>query len=129
MIRLATDVHKNDVHIYRLNFEPHEVRMMFVDALQRANTLAMKPEFYHPLTNSCVTNLIDHMNKGRPNAVPSGYRTLIPGLLAHHMFDLKLIATSAKTYREAKEMAKVNWLVERYGDLEYFSAGIRQNMY
>ena len=129
MIRLATDVHKNNVHIYRLNFEPHEVRVMFVEALQRANKLAVKPEFYHPLTNSCVTNLIDHINKGRPNAVPSGYRTLVPGLLDLHMHDLGLITTPAKTFKEAKELAKVNWLVERYGDLEYFSAGIRQNMH
>ena len=129
MIRLATDVHKNDVHVYRLNFEPNEVRIMFVEALRRANKLATQPEFYHPLSNSCVTNLIDHINKGRPNAVPSGYRTLMPGLLDLHMYDLQLVNTSAKTYKEAKEMAKVNWLVERYGDLEYFSAGIRQNMY
>jgi len=129
MIRLATEVHKNDVHVYRLNFEPNEVRVMFVEALKRANKLAAQPEFYHPLTNSCVTNLIDHINKGRPNAVPSGYRTLVPGLLDNHMYDLNLLATSAKTFKEAKEMAKVNWLVERYGDLEYFSAGIRQNMY
>jgi len=129
MIRLATDVHKNNVHIYRLNFEPHEVRTMFVEALKRANQLAAQPEFYHPLTNSCVTNLIDHINKGRPNAVPSGHRTLIPGLLDQHMYNLNLMATSASTFREAKEMAKVNWLVERYGDLEYFSAGIRQNMH
>jgi len=129
MIRLATDVHKNNVHIYRLNFEPGEVRAMFVDALQRANRLAAKPEFYHPLTNSCVTNLIAHINKGRPKAVPREYRTLMPGLLDNYMYDLKLVSTSAKTFKEAKEMAKVNWLVERYGDLEYFSAGIRQNMY
>ena len=129
MIRLATDVHKNSVHVYRLNFEPREVRMMFVDALQRANKLAVKPEFYHPLTNSCVTNLIGHIDKGRPKSVPREYRTLMPGLLDSYMYDLKLIATSAKTFKETKEMAKVNWLVERYGDLEYFSAGIRQNMY
>ena len=129
MIRLATDVHKNSVHIYRLNFEPLEVRAMFVDALQRGNKLAVKPEFYHPLTNSCVTNLIGHINKGRPKAIPREYRTLMPGLLDSYMYDLKLIATSAKTFKETKEMAKVNWLVERYGDLEYFSAGIRQNMY
>jgi len=129
MVRLATDVNKNDVYIYRLAFEPHEVRVMFVDALQRANQLAIKPEFYHPLTNSCVTNLIAHINKGRPNAVPREYRTFMPGLLDSYMYDLKLVATSAKTFKETKEMAKVNWLVERYGDLEYFSAGIRQNMY
>jgi len=129
MIRLATDVNKNDVYIYRLKFEPSEVRVMFVDALQRANKLATKPEFYHPLTNSCVTNLIAHINKGTPKSVPREYRTLMPGLLDSYMYDLKLVATSAKTFKETKEMAKVNWLVERYGDLEYFSAGIRQNMY
>jgi len=129
MIRLATDVNKNDVYIYRLKFEPDEVRAMFVDALQRANKLAAKPEFYHPITNSCVTNLIDHINKGRPNAVPRGYRTLVPGLLDSHMYNLNLIAAGALTFKETKVAAKVNWLVERYGDLEYFSAGIRQNMY
>ena len=129
MVRLATDVNKNDVYIYRLKFEPSEVRVMFVDALQRANKLAVKPEFYHPLTNSCVTNLIAHINKGAPQAVPREYRTLMPGLLDSYMYDLKLVDTSAKTFKETKEMAKVNWLVERYGDLEYFSAGIRQNMY
>ena len=129
MIRLATDVNKNNVYIYRLNFEPHEVRAMFVDALQRANQLAAKPEFYHPLTNSCVTNLIAHINKGRPKAVPYEYRTFMPGLLDSYMYDLKLVASSAPTFKEAKELAKVNWLVEQYGDLEYFSAGIRQKMY
>ncbi|MDR1269538.1 MAG: DUF4105 domain-containing protein, partial [Planctomycetaceae bacterium] len=129
MIRIGTDVNKNDVHIYRLKFEPNEVRAMFVDALQRANKLAEKPEFYHPLTNSCVTNLIGHINKGRPKAIPKEYRTFLPGLMDHYVYDLKLIDTTAKTFQETKENAKVNWLVEKFGDLEYFSAGIRQNMY
>ncbi|MDR0870109.1 MAG: DUF4105 domain-containing protein [Planctomycetaceae bacterium] len=129
LIRLGTDVNKNDVHIYRLKFEPNEVRTMFVDALQRANKLAQKPEFYHPLRNSCVTNLITHINKGRPKAVPKEYRTLLPGLMDSYVYDLKLVDTTAKDFRTAKENAKVNWLVEKYGDLEYFSAGIRQNMY
>jgi hypothetical protein len=129
MIRLGTDVNKNDVHIYRLKFEPDEVRVMFVDALSRANKLAKKPEFYHPLTNSCVTNLIGHINKARPKAIPKEYRTLLPGLMDHYVYDLKLMDTASKTFQEAKENAKVNWLVEKFGDLEYFSAGIRQNMY
>jgi hypothetical protein len=129
MIRLATDVNKNDVYIYRLKFEPNEVRVMFVDALQRANKLAAQPEFYHPLTNSCVTNLIAHINKGAPKSVPREYRTLVPGLLDSYMYDLKLVDTSAKSFKETKEMAKVNPLVDRFGDLEYFSAGIRLNRY
>ena len=129
MIRHSTDVNKNDVFIYRLNFEPHEVRIMFVDALQRANRLATRPEIYHPVTNSCVTNLLAHINRGRPGAVPIGRRTLMPGVLDRYMYDLGLIRTPADSFRDARELAKVNWLVERFGDLEYFSQGIRQKMY
>ncbi|MGL4594008.1 MAG: DUF4105 domain-containing protein, partial [Thermoguttaceae bacterium] len=88
LIRIGTDVNKNDVHVYRLKFEPSEVREMFVDALQRANQLAAKPEFYHPITNSCVTNLIYHINKGRPKAIPREYRTLLPGLIDQYVYDL-----------------------------------------
>lgn len=129
LIRIGTDVNKNEVHLYRLKFEPNEVREMFLDAVQRANKLARQPEFYHPLRNSCVTNLIAHINKGRPQAIPKEYRTLLPGLLDSYVYDLKLVNTAEKDFKQAKENAKVNWLVEKYGDLEYFSAGIRQNMY
>ncbi len=129
LIRLGTDVHKNEVEVYRLRLEPSEVREIFVAALLRANKLAEKPEFYHPLKNSCVTNLIGHINKAKPNAIPWEYRTLLPGLMAGYLYDIGMIATTATTFKEAKENAKVNWLVEKYGDLEYFSAGIRQNMY
>jgi hypothetical protein len=108
---------------------PAEVREVFVDALNRANSLAKKSEFYHPLWNSCVTNLVNHINKARPNAIPREYRTLLPGLMDEYVYDLKLIETPAKTFKESKENAKVNWLIEKYGDLEYFSAGIRQNLY
>ncbi len=129
LIREGAELNKSDVHVYRLKFEPSEVREMFVDALQRANQLAAKPEFYHPLRNSCVTNLMAHINKGRPNAIPKEYRTLLPGLMDNYAYDLKLIDTAATDFKEAKENSKVNWLAEKYGDLEYFSAGIRQNMY
>lgn len=129
LIRIGTDVNNNDVHIYRLKFEPSEVREIFIDALNRANRLAEKPEFYHPLRNSCVTNLMNHINKGRPKAIPREYRTLLPGLMDQYVFDLGLVDTTAQNFKEAKLNAKVNWLVEKYGDLEYFSAGIRQNMY
>lgn len=129
MIRQAADVNQSDVHVYRLRLGPDEVREIFVDALQRANGLARQPEFYHPLTNSCVTNLVAHINKGRPGAIPREYRTLLPGLLDSYAYDLDLIDTTATSFTQAKENAKVNHLVEAFGDLEFFSVGIRQQMY
>jgi len=129
LIRIGSALNKNDVHLYQLKLTPAEIREVFVDTLNRANALSKKPEFYHPLWNSCVTNLVHHINKSRPNAIPREYRTLLPGLMDEYVYDLKLMVTPAKTFKEAKENAKVNWLIEKYGDLEYFSAGVRQNLY
>ncbi|MDR1925957.1 MAG: DUF4105 domain-containing protein [Planctomycetaceae bacterium] len=129
VLRLDSQINKNDVYLYRLNFAPHEVRTMFVDALQRANKLAAKPEFYHPVRNSCVTNLVDHINKGRPKAIPANHRTLFSGMLGKYVFDLKLVDTQETDFKVVNENAKINWLVERFGDLEYFSAGIRNKTY
>ncbi|MDR1478376.1 MAG: DUF4105 domain-containing protein [Planctomycetaceae bacterium] len=129
VLQLDSQINKNEVHLYRLNFSPDEVRTMFVDALQRANKIAQKPEFYHPIRNSCVTNLMNHINKGRPKAIPSSYRTLLPGMIGKYVFDLKLVDTNETDFSVVKENAKINWLVERFGDLEYFSAGIRNKTY
>ncbi|MDR1483399.1 MAG: DUF4105 domain-containing protein [Planctomycetaceae bacterium] len=129
ILKLDSQINKNEVYLYRLNFTPDEVRTMFVDALQRANKLAQKPEFYHPIRNSCVTNLIDHINKGRPKAISSNYKTLLPGMIGKHVFDLKLVDTNETDFKVVRENAKINWLVERFGDLEYFSAGIRNKTY
>jgi hypothetical protein len=129
VLQLDSQINKNDVYLYQLNFNPSEVRTIFVDALQRANKIAQKPEFYHPIRNSCVTNLIDHINKGRPKAIPANYRTLMPGMLGKYIFDLKLVDTTEIDFKVVREKAKINWLVERFGDLEYFSAGIRNQTY
>ncbi|MDR2344886.1 MAG: DUF4105 domain-containing protein [Planctomycetaceae bacterium] len=129
ILQLDSQINKNEVYLYRLNFNPNEVRVMFVDALRRANKLAEKPEFYHPIRNSCVTNLVDHINKGRPKAIPANYKTLLPGMIGKYVFDLKLVDTAETDFKVVKENAKINWLVERFGDLEYFSAGIRNKTY
>lgn len=129
IIRLATDINKNDVYLYRLKLTPDEVRTVFVDVLNRVNKLAKEPEFYHTITNNCTTNIINHINKARPKAIPWEYRSLFPGLLDSLLYDLQLVETKADTFQEARSAAKINPFAELYGDSEYFSAGIRQALY
>ncbi len=129
MIRINTDINQNDVYLYRLNLTQQEIQTMFVDIMNRANKLSTQPEFYHTVKNNCTSNIIDHINKSKPNAVPSEYRTLFPGYLDHLLYDVKLVVTEASTFKEARNLAKINSLARQYGDTEYFSAGIRQNLY
>ncbi len=129
LIRLYTQINKNDVFLYRLRLTPAEVRTVFVATMKRANRLAEHPEFYHAVKNNCATNLIAHINEARPNAIPRDYRSRFPGFIDHLLFDKGLIETSEVDFKKIRESARINWLAEKYGDLEYFSAGIRQQLF
>ena len=129
MIRINTDINGNDVYLYRLNLTQQEVQAIFVDIMSRANKLSTQPEFYHTLKNNCTSNIIDHINRAKPNAIPKEYRTLFPGYLDHLLYDVKLISNDAPTFKEARSNAKINMLAQQYGNTEYFSAGIRQYLY
>ncbi len=129
LLHLATDVDQSDAEIYRLRLQPAEVREIFVDALQRANKLAQKPEFYHPLSNCATSNLVSHINKARPGAIPWQYRSMRAGTLAADLFDLGLLETVSQNFGDAQENARVKNLVETFGDLEFFSVCIRQKMF
>ncbi len=129
MIRLCTDINKNNVYMYRLKLTPEEVRTVFVDVLERANKLSREPEFYHSVSNNCTTNIIKHINHARAKAIPFEYRTLFSGYLDHLLYDLKLLETTAPTFEEARSASLINPLASEYGDTEFFSAGIRQNYF
>ena len=129
MIRINTDINGNDVYLYRLNLTQQEIQAVFVDIMSRANKLSTQPEFYHTVTNNCTSNIIDHINRARPSAIPKEYRTLFPGYLDHLLYDVKLIATDVSTFKEVRNNAKINTLAQQYGNTEYFSAGIRQYLY
>ena len=128
-IRINTDINQNDVYLYRLNLTQQEIQTMFLDIMNRTNTLSTQPEFYHTVKNNCTTNIIEHVNKVKPNAIPREYRTLFPGYLDQLLYDVNLLVTDVPTFQEARSLAKINFLAGQYGDTEYFSAGIRQNLY
>ncbi|MDR3108274.1 MAG: DUF4105 domain-containing protein [Planctomycetaceae bacterium] len=129
LIRLYTQINKSDVYLFRLKVTPTEIRHIFEGMLGRANKLANKPEFYHAISNNCATNLIAHINAARPNAIPRDYRSRFPGRLDKLLYDRGLLQNAAADFKTTKENAKINWLAEKFGDIDYFSAGIRQHLY
>ena len=53
---------------------------LFRSYLNRTNALAEKPEWYNTITNTCTTNLVQHINDIYPGRVPMGLAWLLPGL-------------------------------------------------
>ena len=124
-IRLRTDHHLSGVYVYRANLPPEKVRKMFIDVIQRANQLAVQPEFYDTLTNNCTTAIVHHLNRLDGVEIPPDYRTLFPGYFDRMMFELGMIKTDT-TFARTKLRARVNRLAYLHADSPDFSAKIRR---
>ena len=64
---------------------------LFESYLKRTNALAEKPEWYNTITNTCTTNLVQHINDIYPGRVPMGLAWLLPGLSPEMMERERLI--------------------------------------
>ena len=124
MIRLRTDVYNDQVYMYRMKASPEKVRELLVDVLQRANKLARKPEFYDTISNNCTNNLVAHVNKLQPGAVPYTLDVLLPGTADRLVYNLGLI-DSTRSFEETKAAARINDLAIQHADAEDFSTRIR----
>jgi len=92
--------------------------------LERANQVAANPEFYNTLSNTCTTNIVEHINSLVPGRIPLSYKTLLPAYSDELAFDLGLIDTSLprNSFRNAH---KINDMAKRHANDKDFSTAIR----
>ena len=59
---------------------PGNERRMLESYLNRTNKLSQSPEWYNTITNTCTTNIVEHVNEVYPGRVPRAVAILLPGL-------------------------------------------------
>ena len=117
--------HRNDaLYLYKMRATPEKARALLLSMLQRANALALKPEFYNTLTNTCTSNIVEHIDVIAPGRVPFSYKTLLPAYSDDLSFDLGLIDTTLprEHYRAAHQ---INARVHKFAESPNFSEAIR----
>jgi len=124
LIKLRTNYRKDDVYMYPVNTTKEKVQNLFVEMLERANTLKENPEFYNTLTNTCTTNLKRHINIITPDKIPFSFKILAPGYSDSLAYDLGLIQKQG-TFEETKQYYKIDERAEECGNCENFSEVIR----
>jgi hypothetical protein len=72
-------VRGDTLYLYHSVATPEQAGALFRDMMERASALNDQPEFYNTLTNNCVTNLRDHVNRIAPDPLPWGWGILLPG--------------------------------------------------
>jgi hypothetical protein len=123
LIRLRTNYRGEEVYLYRTNTPRKDVRALFLDILERTNSLAAEPEFYNTITDNCTTSLATHIRKIR------GRRRWDPRLLLNgHTDEMALETgwiTSDLPLEEMRDAHHVNRHVRDVADPTHFSEMIR----
>jgi hypothetical protein len=125
VIQYRTNYNGEDVYLYHTVATPEASKALLVDVLTRANQVAKQPEFYDTLTNNCTSNIVQHVNRIKPNRIVADYRVLLPGYSDALAYDEGLIEKHG-TFPETKQQAYVNPAAQRYAGREDFSEMIRR---
>lgn len=124
LIRLRTEHRGAQVYVYPSIATPEHAQALFLDVMERANQLAVDPEFYHSIGNNCTTNLAGHVNEISSKKIRYGWRVLLPGLSAKYAYDLGLLDNRIP-FEELTKLALVNDLALEHRDAADFSQKIR----
>lgn len=91
LVALRSNHRRDDVYLYPLLIPREKAQELFVSMMTRAQELQADPEFYHTVTNTCMTNIVSHINEVLPGTVPPSYKTLLPAHSDELFYDLRLI--------------------------------------
>lgn len=107
LVQLRTEQRRDTVYLYPLRGGAPVARAMLLDVLERARALRTRPEFYHSLANTCLTNVARHANRVRPGVVPFSWHLLLPGHADERALALGLIDFEG-TIEQARARFRIN---------------------
>lgn len=125
VIRLRTDYRQEPVYLYPIDVEPQYAQQLLKSMLEQAHQLETTPEFYHTVTNSCMSNVAKHVNLVKPGLVPFGWSTVFPGFADDIALEQNLLQTDASDMTEVREQYRINQRATSIPEGVSFSQGIR----
>lgn len=125
-IKLRSNYRKDLVYLYPINTTKEKVALLFLDMVNRVNNLNESPEFYNTVTNTCTTNIVEHVNKITPKRVPFfNLRILLPANSDKLAYELGLIDTKLP-FEQARVKYFINYKAMKYANDPNFSVRIRE---
>lgn len=127
ILGLRTNVWKEGVSLYPIRAGRDGMRRTFLAMTARAEHLAVEPEFYNTVTNSCISNIVEHVNAIRSRRIGAGMTTLLPGFSDRLAWEQGLIATDLP-FDRIRQAYRVDDVARAYGLGPEFSRAIRRHL-
>ncbi len=105
LIRLRTNVRREDVRIFRLNARPEVAREILLTYVDEANDLAEHPRWYNTATTNCTT-VVFHIARAVSPGIPLDWRVLASGYLPDFAYDRGALDRSLP-FAELRERSKI----------------------
>ena len=87
IIRVRTNIRKEDVYLYRINMAKPAMRSLFMAYVDEANKLTETPRFYNTITANCTTIVFAMVNR-IVTGLPLDYRLLFSGYLPAYIIEV-----------------------------------------
>ena len=87
IVRLRTNVRREQTYLFRLNLEPAVMRALFLAYVAEANALVREPRFYHTIMGNCTTVLF-RMLRRIVRRLPFSYRVLLSGYMPEYFYSI-----------------------------------------
>lgn len=126
VIRVRTNVRKEDAYLYRLRMPVSAMRSLFLAYIDEANSLLLTPRFYNTITINCTT-LVYHMINRIVGYLPLSYRLILSGYLPEYVYQVGGL-DQGHTLEELRTLGQITdraRIADRSGT---FSADIRKGI-
>lgn len=126
IIRVRSNIRREDVYLYRVHMQPDTMRSLFKAYVEEANHLVHTPRFYNTLTANCTTIVYQMMTR-LVDGLPMDYRLVLSGYLPGYIHRLGALERGydLDTLRARGRIADRALAA---GDAPDFSARIRAGM-
>lgn len=126
VIGLRTNGYRDPTYLYPLTLTPAESKGVLQDMLTAAADLREHPQWYNSLTNMCTSRTAQHINAGKPGALPWwSYRIALPGFSDQLFYNRGLIVND-EPLESLKAKAYINDRAQAEDSRLFFSERIRQ---
>ena len=127
VVRLRTNYRKDEeVYLFRTAVPPRLARKIFLEYLERANSLHARPEWYNALTNNCTTNIAVSAAEAQDIHTRHDRRVLLNGKMDEMMYERHALITGGLALPALKEQAHINPAARAAGASANFSELIRE---
>ena len=103
---------------------PGNERRMLESYIRRTNKLALEPEWYNTITNTCTTNIVNHVNEVYPGRVPWALGIMMPGLSPKMLLRNNLVRNEGGV-EETMRLSLIDRISEQWDTITDFGDWIR----